>query len=525
MSDLIIRGLPTSLANDAHWLSDDDPDPQNNPTSETKQPPTTAPVALLTVLLLIALADFLFWDYPVGLSLVLYSAGVCAAALLNLKPSFTMRDWKNFATVWISLVLPVLEFVQFSSIVFLILGHASLLIWSATRSATGPLARALMYLPFTLLSFTAVTCVNLGLGLGRSKSSVTQSELVSWILPMTVGPIFLWLFIGANPVFQEWVNNLSHLEFSSDGFARLTFWSAVGFCVLPFAKFKRFSKNLIPKFKQLRSTVKQEGKVINARSVRNSLVLFNVMFMIQNATDLMVLWGGSGLPEGMTYATYAHRGAYPLMATSILAGLFALVSRQFTITSSFIKMLLLVWVAQNIVLLGSAIFRLDLYIDVYGLTYLRLRVIIGMALVVVGMALLIWQLWKSKSNAWLTGLFSVVVILVFYTCSFVNFGYVIAAENLSRNDRNPDSYYLCNHVLSGTKAFLEHHSTNGTQICYGRYKNMTPPSENWRAWSFRSARLEGYRQAYLESVNSADTSPRDSETGNPYDTYERRQTR
>jgi hypothetical protein len=219
----------------------------------------------------------------------------------------------------------------------------------------------------------------------------------------------------------------------------------------------------------------------------------------------------------MTYATYAHSGAYPLMATSILAGLFALVSRRFTISSSLIKILLLTWIAQNIVLLGSAFFRLDLYVDVYGLTYLRLRVSIGMFLVFAVMALLIWQLWKSKSNAWLTASFSAVVIFVFYTCSFVNFGYVIASENLSRDYREPDAYYLCRYVKSGTKAFLEHYSTSGTQICHEYSKNMKAPSDNWRAWSYRSARLETYRLTYLERVNDKQPQTRDSQTTIPYE--------
>ena len=523
MPDLIIRGLPSSLANDASWLNEV-PGQQNQTTTEAQVKSTFAPLAFLTMLLLITLADFLFWQHPIGISLVIFSTGLGAAALMNLRPSFSKRDWLVFTSLWSLSFLPVLEFVQITSILILILGHASILIWSATRSFTGSLVRALMFMPFTLLSFAAVTCFNFGMGVVRTKSVTTQSGLVAWVLPLAVGFIFMWLFIGANPVFQQWINDLSHLDISTDGLARATFWSLTGFLVLPFALFKWFAPNLHPKPKPQRSTVKPEGILITARSVKNSLMLFNAMFLLQNVTDLTVLWGGSGLPQDMTYATYAHSGAYPLMATSILAGLFALVSRRFTISSSLIKILLLTWIAQNIVLLGSAFFRLDLYVDVYGLTYLRLRVSIGMLLVFAGMALLIWQLWKSKSNAWLTASFSAVVIFVFYTCSFVNFGYVIASENLSRDYREPDAYYLCRYVKSGTKAFLEHYSTSGTQICHEYSKNMKAPSDNWRAWSYRSARLETYRLTYLERVNDKQPQTRDSQTTKPYETGERRQT-
>ena len=520
MPDLVIHGLPTSLANDASWL-DDSPDRETRTTKETRTQTVFAPIALLAVLLLIALADFLFWQHPIGISLALFSAGLCGAALTNLRPSFTKRDWLVFAAVWSLFALPVLEFVQVISVVILALGHASLLIWSATRSKGSHLARALMLLPLTFLGFAAVNSINIGIGLVRGKPNVSQSAITAWILPLTVGMVFMTLFIGANPVFQEWVNDLLNLDISPELFARVTFWSAAGFLILPFAMFGRFAQQLHPKAGPRRSTVKREGTLFNARSVQNSLVLFNAMFLLQNVTDLMVLWGNTGLPEGMTYATYAHSGAYPLMATSILAVLFALVSRRFTFGSEFIKTLLLVWVGQNVILLGSAIFRLDLYVDAYGLTFLRLRVSVGMFMVLAVMMLMIWQLWKAKSNAWLTGSCAVMMVSVLYTCSLVNFGYVIASQNLARQGKIRDTYYVCHNTLSGIKAVSAHYGATGEKLCLGNFKETNFRSDNWRGWSYRSARLENHRQGYLDATK-AKPQTSDRQGTRPYETNEGR---
>jgi len=38
------------------------------------------------------------------------------------------------------------------------------------------------------------------------------------------------------------------------------------------------------------------------------------LFAIQTVLDIQYLWRGAALPDGMSYATYAHRGAYPLIA-------------------------------------------------------------------------------------------------------------------------------------------------------------------------------------------------------------------
>ncbi len=89
------------------------------------------------------------------------------------------------------------------------------------------------------------------------------------------------------------------------------------------------------------------------------LILFNFLFLLQNLLDIKYLWGGSALPSGMTYASYAHRGAYPLIATALLAAVFTLIC--FSGNKSHpswrpAKLLVYLWLAQNIFLVGSAIF-------------------------------------------------------------------------------------------------------------------------------------------------------------------------
>jgi hypothetical protein len=106
----------------------------------------------------------------------------------------------------------------------------------------------------------------------------------------------------------------------------------------------------------------QKVGLINARSVTRALILFNVMFAAQTLMDVGYLWGGVRLPDGMTYATYAHRGAYPLMATALLAGGFALVAQTW-LDGLVMRGLLLVWIVQTLILVMSSILRLALNVD------------------------------------------------------------------------------------------------------------------------------------------------------------------
>ena len=67
------------------------------------------------------------------------------------------------------------------------------------------------------------------------------------------------------------------------------------------------------------------AEFLGPSTILRSLILFNLLFAVQTVLDGIYLWGDVALPDGMTYAAYAHRGAYPLIATALLAAGFVLV--------------------------------------------------------------------------------------------------------------------------------------------------------------------------------------------------------
>ena len=56
------------------------------------------------------------------------------------------------------------------------------------------------------------------------------------------------------------------------------------------------------------------------------LAVFNIIFALQTLLDVIYLCGGAALPRGLTYASYAHRGSYPLIAAALLAAAFVIVT-------------------------------------------------------------------------------------------------------------------------------------------------------------------------------------------------------
>ncbi|WP_311271284.1 DUF4173 domain-containing protein [Sphingobium sp. WCS2017Hpa-17] len=139
------------------------------------------------------------------------------------------------------------------------------------------------------------------------------------------------------------------------------------------------------------------------------------------------------MPAGMTMADYAHRGAYPLIATALLAALFVLVTLRpgsDTARMPTIRKLVLLWIGQNIILVASSMLRTVDYIEAYSLTWLRIAALIWMALVGFGLATICWRLLRNRSAAWLINMNMAAAGLLLAVVSFVDLSEIAAQWNV-----------------------------------------------------------------------------------------------
>ncbi len=246
--------------------------------------------------------------------------------------------------------------------------------------------------------------------------------------------------------------------------------------------------------------------IASGQTVFRCLVLFNLLFAIQTGLDLWYLWGGAELPHGMTYAEYAHRGAYPLLATALLAACLVLVAMRHGgpgEDSALIRLLLYVWVFQNILLVLSSILRLDLYVEVYSLTMVRMAAFIWMGLVVFGLALIIVSIALRRGNSWLLRMNSYALIGTLYFCCFINFPALIAGFNFQSSQTACEScsgFDFNYAVRLGEQAFpvidtfLSEYSGK-VEACYRDVGD--DPEANYTGWQL----CEGKRKHYVKMVD------------------------
>ncbi|HEX2762633.1 MAG TPA: DUF4173 domain-containing protein [Allosphingosinicella sp.] len=249
------------------------------------------------------------------------------------------------------------------------------------------------------------------------------------ILPIVGSLVFLALFSAANPLIESAFSRIDlAILLGRFSVVRLLFWFVM---VLAVWSLLRPAHALIAprRFRTPAPALPGAG----ATSIALSLLAFNAVFALQNGLDIAFLWSGAPLPAGMTLAEYAHRGAYPLIATALLAALFVLVALRpgsETARSAPIRRLVYLWIGQNIFLVASTMLRTADYVEAYSLTRLRIAALAWMALVAVGLALICVRIWREKSGAWLINANLAAALLVLTAGSTVDLGAVAAAWNV-----------------------------------------------------------------------------------------------
>jgi len=492
-------------------------------------PPKLAVAAGLT-----ALADWLFYDHRIGLSLAVFLPALAAASLLTSRVSTSSRWAMVAAGVLIAGLLPIVEELNLLSALSGVLAVAVVLSL-LTNPLIGGLADHARAIGGLLLTgpFRLVSDVT------RSRIwALSPGRLTVWIVPLVLGAIFIALFASANPVIEDLLASFDLRRGAAHvSLARLLFWSVMLSAVWPFIAL-RWKRKVAPEPTdgQPAGAAAAAGDgdpftshLFGPEAILRSLSLFNLLFAVQTILDLIYLWGGVALPYGMTYASYAHRGAYPLMLTALLAAGFVLAA----ITPGgpaerkpAIRVLVFAWIAQNVMLVISSILRLDLYVEIYSLTSWRLAAIIWMLLVAAGLLLIVARIALDRSNQWLIMANLITLAAFLYICVFINFPWVISTYNVSHSREVSgkgalvDFDYLVGlgpQALPAIDRYLQHpmrtrsyvQDTNGSQVStMDRQRDWLVQRhhrelESWRAWNFRGWRLS----RYLDRVAQASTAP------------------
>lgn len=379
---------------------------------------------------LVGLGDWLFWYRGgIGSNLGMFAL-IWAGATLLLTPAIggDRRSWVALAAALL-LTVPLLDspgLLAFS-LFWAALTMAVLLPRAAGFDHAARWALRLMVHSVTSIVGPWRDLLRLR---GRSRGRIQMRRILPLLpLPLIGGAVFLALFASANPMIGDALYAIGAPRLDIIAIVHVLFWIVL--LTLVWA-------TLRPRRTPIRTATESAAPMValpgvTAGSVTLALLTFNALFVLQNGLDLAFLWSGAPLPDGMTLAAYAHRGAYPLIVTALLAGLFVLVALRpgsETAKVPAIRRLVVLWIAQNVFLVASSMLRTLDYIDAYSLTRLRIAALVWMALVAVGLVLIVWRMLHGRSAGWLINANAAAALVVLGGCTMVDLGSVAAAWNV-----------------------------------------------------------------------------------------------
>ena len=357
--------------------------------------------------------------------------------------------------------------------------------------------------------------------------------IFAWLIPLALASVFVAIFAWANPILADllgrmfnWIGNLLARIPEVFNVPRMCFWMvfAIFAWTLLRARAKRFSRTrydsglvrppVLPGGARVVTVIHPvplaRTRNISAALVVRCLILFNIVFLVENVLDVRFLGHKELLlPTGIEYKEYVRRGAYPLVAAALMAGAFVLITFRTgseTERSKWARRLVYLWIAQTIFLTATAAWRLEQYVELSELTRLRVASTIWFGLVGLGLIFIIWRILQNKTNRWLLNVNALTAALVLYPCCFVNFDGMIADFNIRhcREGGGPGSALDIEYFRNlGTTSLAQFESIRpkigleqGTEwripqaqaVSDHLHQQLALEESDWRAWTLRRAR-------------------------------------
>jgi len=218
-----------------------------------------------------------------------------------------------------------------------------------------------------------------------------------------------------------------------------------------------------------------------------------IIYLLFSGVQIFGLFlGKMELPEGYTYSAYARRGFFELVFVCLFNILMVLFTMAYFKGSKTLKILLTIICGCTYIMTVSSAYRMLLYISSYQLTFLRVLVLWGLAVIAVVMTGVVVYIHNQKF-----ALFRFLLVVV--TVGWLGFSashpdYWIAAYNIAAcsDGKECDRNYLANRLsLDAVPALPEEVYNDGARRNYWRraqkYQKQREAFLGIRAYNFSRA--------------------------------------
>lgn len=255
-----------------------------------------------------------------------------------------------------------------------------------------------------------------------SKNKTVQRIILGIVLAIPLSFVLIGMLASADAVFEAWLDSFVGTV--------IVPWNII--LVLALITFGFFSSYCGMHYLGAnQNTIRNhEIKKREPVTVITITAIISLLYLVFSVIQIVYLFLGLGtLPNGMTYAEYARTGFFQLLFICLLNLLLVVIVKKYIQSHRVLTTLLVIICGCTYIMIASSAYRMLLYIGAYHLTFLRIFVLVALAVISLIMVGVIITLFSERFPLFQ---YSVVVISFLYLCfSFAHIDSYIANYNLA----------------------------------------------------------------------------------------------
>ncbi len=400
----------------------------------------------------------------------------------------------------------ILKIFNFIMILYLLIMHISLV--SKTNRADWADLRFLgdffrrLFVPLKYIHMPFITFFMMTDKGNKDKRMVFPRIAIGLLISIPVLAIIIWLLSSADMVFKDLFVNISIPKVIKH------FFLVLAVTIYTICLYWSVLKAFDGEKRSIYSPINWK-RFLDPVVIITILFLLNLVYAVFSVIQFTYLFGGKSfvLPSAYTYAEYARRGFFELVVVTVIN--FAII----LITVSFIrrenskvyianKVLLTLMVCFTFVMLISAFYRMLVYEQAYGFTYLRIFVQAFMIMLFFLFIINIVFIWYSKLPIIKT--YFITALVVYTVLNFANVDMIIARNNVNRyfNTGQIDMEYLkglsCEAVPEMVRLVEDDDLRKEVLVYFKDKKLELDEQDRWQSFNYYRARTSGIIERYIK---------------------------
>lgn len=398
---------------------------------------------LLYGLILGIIFDILFYNKTLGISYLIFILVIITVIILIFLKTYNSLEKK--AWVWVvpaiflsitfsiysNQILKILNFMIIPYLMIMLIACVSKLNradWADLRFLADFAKR--VFVPLKYIHIPFITFFRMTEGKEGKKGRIITRIALGLIISIPILALIIWLLSSADIIFKDMFLDIPISRIIKHFFVILAV-SIYAICFL-WSILKSYDEEKKPSYSKIKWK-----KFLDPVVLITIISLLNIVYTVFSVIQFTYLFWGETfiLPSSYTYAEYARRGFFELVAVSVINFIIILIAVSFIRKENrkvhlASKVLLSLLVGLTFVLLISAFYRMVIYEKAYGFTYLRIFVQAFMVLLLFLFIINIIYIWYTKLP--IIKSYFVMTLMVYMVLNFSNVDRVIARNNIDR---------------------------------------------------------------------------------------------